>query len=62
MAVEASMVSNDMKGLIMKADSSYIMDSTEGTATENQDEDESQGDTKPPTAQVQLLLWDDVDD
>ena len=46
----------------MKADSSYVMDSTEEAATENQDEiqDKSQNENKP--TYVQLLLWDDIDD
>ena len=45
----------------MKADSSYVMDSTEeATENQNKSQDENQNDTKP--TYVQLLLWDDIDD
>jgi hypothetical protein len=45
----------------MKADSGYVMDSTEeATENQNKSQDESQNDTKP--THVQLLLWDDIDD
>jgi len=45
----------------MKADSSYVMDSTEEAATKNQDESQDENQNDKP-GQVQLLLWDDIDD